>query len=234
MKQGDAAWHLARNSCAVTWSRAGAALGVGYISRAAYMKLKLQLSPKIEANWRMMEGNRREPYAAELYFRLMTFAGHPVTLLTDAFTLLPQDHRMGGSIDRLVECDLTGERWVLEIKTCPGGEMRTVIPVTHILQMLCQAKTMGVEKAHYIAWSQCQGILMAELTWDPSLWDQTVFPHLQEFCEWHAREEIPPKMRNGEAQMLEEIIRRKTFIKEIDCMTRVRLLQEQQQINPHT
>lgn len=117
MQQGDAAWHDLRDSCAVTWSEAGNALGIGHDSRQAYMKRKLGMKPKKEANWRMEEGTKREPWAAEMYYRFMRdHAEHPVQLWTDAFRRDPADHRLGGSVDRIVT-DEDGCKWVLEIKT---------------------------------------------------------------------------------------------------------------------
>lgn len=117
MQQGDAAWHDLRDSCAVTWSEAGNALGIGHDSRQGYMKRKLGMKPKKEAVWRMEEGIKREPWAAEMYYRFMRdHADHPVQLWTDAFRRDWQDHRLGGSVDRIVT-DEDGNKWVLEIKT---------------------------------------------------------------------------------------------------------------------
>lgn len=93
------------------------------------------MKPPVEANWRMMEGNKREPWGAELYLRIMGWCGVDVELQTACFASDPSDKRMGGSPDRIVEDKKTGERWLLEIKTCPGGDMRTEIPVTHLLQV---------------------------------------------------------------------------------------------------
>ncbi len=81
------------------------------------MKRKLGMTPPVEQNWRMKEGNEREPWGAELYFRLMAFCGQPVTFEIDGFRKDWQDHRLGGSPDRIVTDTETGERWLLEIKT---------------------------------------------------------------------------------------------------------------------
>jgi hypothetical protein len=117
MQQGDQQWQDLRAQHAITWSEAANAAGVGYDSRKAYMKRKLGLSPPVEQNWRMREGNEREPWAAELYYRIMGFCGTQVRYSVESFRSDWQDHRLGGSPDRIVEDVGTGERWLLEIKT---------------------------------------------------------------------------------------------------------------------
>ena len=119
--QGSPEWLDLRSRCASTCSDYGSALGVGYISRKKYMKIKLGIEPPPEANWRMLEGQKRENWVCELYYRLMGAFGDPVELFTDHFKEDPDDHRLGGSVDRLVRSKATGERWVLECKTCPGA-----------------------------------------------------------------------------------------------------------------
>lgn len=117
MKQGDAEWLDTRSKCAITWSEAANALGIGYDSRQAYMKRKLGITPPKEPNWRMLEGQKRENWVCELYFRIMGAFWQPVDLWVDAFRFDPQDRRLGGSVDRLVTDRKTGEQWVLECKT---------------------------------------------------------------------------------------------------------------------
>jgi YqaJ-like viral recombinase domain len=99
------------------------------------MKRKLGFSPPVEQNWRMKEGNEREPWGAELYYRIMGFCRQPVRFEIESFRRDWQDHRLGGSPDRIVIDAETGERWLLEIKTCPGGDMRTEIPIGHLMQV---------------------------------------------------------------------------------------------------
>ena len=72
MLQGSADWLRKRDQCAITWSQAANALGVGYESRQLYMKRKLKMVPKQESNWRLQEGILREPTIAELYFLRQT------------------------------------------------------------------------------------------------------------------------------------------------------------------
>ena len=218
MLQGSPEWLETRAKCAITWSEAANALGIGYDTRQLYMKRKLKLVPKKESNWNMMEGNKREPHIAEMYFRIMAAFSRPVTLWTDAFTVLPQDSRMGGSVDRIVTCDSTKERWVLEIKSVPNGDMRTHLPISHNIQMMGLCKTMGCDKAHYIAHSYGQGIYLAEITWDPSLWDEIVFPRLQEFADMWERKEIPTGMKSAEKELLKKTIEQRTFIHELPCI----------------
>lgn len=233
MQQGDAEWLKVRDKCAVTGSRVGDAVGVGYNSRQKYWRQKKKLEPKTEMNWRMSEGIRREPWVAELYFRIMGAMYAPVTLYTDAFTYLPWDKRMGGSVDRVVECDRTGERWVLEIKTAPDAPMRTKLPVSHNLQMLFLCKTLGLSKAHYICHSQGQGIFLAEVTWDDKLWDYIVMPRLRYFADMIDRNVCPPKMKAGEKESLIADIEKLTHVKEIECVSTIRQLQRQRQIQPN-
>lgn len=81
------------------------------------MKRKLGITPPVEANWRMKEGNGREPWGAELYLRIMGFCREPVSFAVESFCSDWQDKRLGGSPDRIVTSALTGEKWLLEIKT---------------------------------------------------------------------------------------------------------------------
>lgn len=233
MKQGDAKWHETRDKCAVTASRVADAVGVGYNSRQKYWREKTNREAKVAANWRMLEGNRREPWVAELYFRLMAAFYSPVTLFTDSFTYLEEDPRIGGSVDRIVECDRTGERWVLEIKTCPDGPMRTELPVSHNLQMLVLCKCLKLPKAHYIAHSQGQGIFACEVTWEPELWG-LIKDRLDYFATCVEHDVPVASMPSGFKDELTRRIKRLTHVKEIDCFTTARLLQGQQQRVPNT
>ena len=217
-----------RSRHAVTWSQAGNALGVGYDSRIAYMKEKLGLVEKKEANWRMLEGNKREPWAAELYLRIMGWCGRDVRLDVDCFRSDPFDPRIGGSPDRIVVDEHTGEKWLLEIKTCPGGDMRTEIPITHLIQMWGLCHTYGLPKAHYICWSQHQGILISEITFDQRLTD-FLMPLLVEFCDWWSLRALPPRLPQGQKQMVTDMVNEHCFISEINCVSRKRRQRELQQ-----
>ena len=53
VEQGSEEWLFIRQKCAATCSEYGNALGVGYCSRAAYMRRKLGLDPPTEKNWIM-------------------------------------------------------------------------------------------------------------------------------------------------------------------------------------
>ena len=154
MQQGDPAWHDLRSRHAITWSNAADALGIGYNSRQKFMRIKLGMQEADPPNWKMMEGTKREPWAAELYYRVMGAFGQPIRFYTDVFKTDPQDHRLGGSLDRIVEDVKTGDRWLLEIKTCPDGDMRTEIPTAHLCQMHGLCHTHGFDKANYFCWSQ--------------------------------------------------------------------------------
>lgn len=230
MLQGSQEWLDLRKECAITWSQAANALGIGYDSKQKYMRRQLGLEPAFEGNWATSEGTRREPWVAELYFRIMGAFGDPVELATDAFSFLKQDRRMGGSVDRIVTSKTTGEEWVLEIKTCPNGDMRTKIPISHIVQMLGQCETMKLPKAHYIAHSQGQGIYLAEVTWDVNLWDKIVYPKLKEFADIWSVRGTPSRTSQQEKDELETLIRNNTFIYEIPICSKLRQLRERQQM----
>lgn len=212
LKQGSSEWLDRRSRCAATASEYGNAVGVGYVSRKKYMKRKLGLIDKEPPNWRMLEGQKREDWVCELYYRFM---GGTVNLYVDGFRADPDDHRLGGSVDRIVEDKLTGERWVLECKTCPGGDMRTEIPTSHLLQMMGLCHCYGYEKAHYICHSQGQGILLAEVTFAPGFWETTVYPWLKQFADWWAVRHVPGPMKNGEAAEREALIRANCFVNQI-------------------
>lgn len=229
MQQGSTEWHDARDKCAITWSCAANALGIGYTSRIKYMKQKLGLEPKDECNWRMAEGTKREPWAAELYYRVMGFCGERVQLDTDGFRNDPSDWRLGGSPDRIVTDPKTGERWLLEIKTCPGGDMRTEIPVSHLLQMHGLCHTYGLSKAHYFCWSQSQGCLIAEITWDERLWDRVLYPRYKTFADLWSVRALPERMTSEEKEFLIGSIQRFSHIQEISCVRTKRQKREQQQ-----
>jgi hypothetical protein len=233
MLQGSQEWLDLRKQCAVTWSQAANALGIGYDSKQKYMRRQLGLEPPFEGNWLTSEGTRREPWVAELYFRIMGAFGEPVTLWTDAFSFLQQDRRMGGSVDRIVTSNKSGETWVLEIKTCPNGSMRTYIPISHIVQMLGQCQTMKLPKAHYIAHSQGQGLYLAELTWSETLWDEVVYPKLKDFADIWTVRGMPGRTSKSEKEELEKVIRENTFITEIPIVSSIRQLREQQQTIPN-
>ena len=206
MLQGSEEWLNMRSKHAITWSRAADALGIGYNSRSAYMKQKLGITPKTEANWRMLEGNKREPWAAELYYRIMAFCGSDIAMDTDAFRSDASDHRIGGSPDRIITDLTTGDRILLEIKTQPGAnELREEIPVSHILQMHGLCHTYGLTRAHYICWCQHRGCLLSELTWDPRLWD-FLYTYYKEFADMWAIRAIPARMCSERKQLLLDTI----------------------------
>ncbi len=232
-KQGSQAWKDERDLHAATCSQYAAALGIGYISRRKYMKRKLGMLRPVEQNWRMSEGNRREPWVCELYYRIMGACNHPVKLWVDNFKSDPDDHRLGGSVDRLVT-DAQGDRWVLECKTCPGGDMRTEIPVAHLLQMLGLCHVYGLNKAHYICSSYGQGIFLAEITWLPGFWETEIAPRLQEFAAWWAVRRLPPSMKQAEKVHLIELVFANSVITEIPAVGSIRRRRELQQTSPNT
>ena len=215
IQQGSEAWLQVRRKHAITWSRAGDAIGVGYNSRAKYMREKLGIDPEPEANWRMLEGNKREPWAAELYYRIMAFCGQDVDLLVEHFASDSADPRIGGSPDRIVTDRATGEKWLLEIKTQPGAtEVRTEIPITHLLQMHGLCHTYGLPKAHYICWCQSKGIFIAEVLFHPNLWD-FLYPRYKDFASLWAYGIVPGRMDSQEKQTIIDYVNSHVIVREI-------------------
>lgn len=231
MAQGSEEWLDTRARHAITWSRGADALGIGHNSRSAYMREKLGITPPPECNWRMKEGNRREPWVGELYYRIMGWCGVQVELEVDSFCSDASDSRMGGSPDRIVRDKLTGETWLLEIKTCPGGDMRTEIPISHLVQMLGLCHTYNLHKAHYICHSQGQGILLSEVYYDPRLWT-FLAPKFRAFCDLWSIRAVPGRMDSAEKQEIIEQVKRYSFISEINCVTAKRLQRELQLATP--
>ena len=229
MKQGDDNWLKERERHAITWSNAGTVCGVGYETRQLYMKRKLKLVPEKPLNWAMSEGIKREPYAAELYYRIMHFCGYNIRFIMDAFKEDPQDKRIGGSVDRIVEDLDSGEKWILEIKTNPGKEMRTAVPITHNLQMHGLCHTYGLNKAHYFCWSSGQGSYLAEVTWEPVLWHR-VYEWYAEFADQWERQEIPKGLKGTEKEARAEFIWRHTNVGEVANVLEKRLLRAQQEM----
>jgi len=230
MQQGSAEWLDHRAKHAATASQYGAAIGVGYISRRKYMRQKLGIDESDPPNWRMQEGNRREPHIAELYYRIMHAWQHPVQLSVDAFVKDPDDPRIGGSVDRLVT-DSNNDRWVLEIKTQPDADyVRNEVPITHLLQMLGLCHAYGYDKAHYICSAYGHGIFLAEVTWRPGFWNTEIYPRLRQFADWWALRRTPPIMRSEEKMALIAKIRANSFVTRIPALVAPMPLQEYLQI----
>lgn len=220
MAQGSAEWMLRRQMCAATCSEFGNALGIGYISRKKYMRIKLGLEEAEPANWMMQQGQLRENWVCELYYRLMGAFYHPVSLYTDSFRVYEPDRRLGGSPDRLVT-DATGEIWLLECKTAYAEQMRDRVPPAHSLQMLGLCAIYGYTKAHYICSNYGRGIYLAEVTWTPGFWETEVLPRLRQFADWWTCKEEPPIMRTADKEALLALIEEHTHVTEIPAVSRI-------------
>jgi hypothetical protein len=72
--------------------------------------------------------------------------------------------------------------------------------------------TYRLDKAHYFCWSQSQGVLMAELTWDPRLWTEVLLPRYREFADLWAVRALPGRMDSVDKKELIAKIREMTFI----------------------
>jgi hypothetical protein len=168
----------------------------------------------------MEEGTRREPWIAEVYLQLMDLSGEQVTLAIDAFRVLAEDPRFGGSVDRLVRW---GDRTlVLECKTCPEAEdFRPYIPHGHLVQMCGLCKLYDLRSAHYICSTYERGIYLAEITFDPRLWEETIYPALCEFADHLAQKKDFGRMPGGVKASIMADIAKWSFIAPID--TRVQL-----------
>lgn len=226
MAQGSAEWMLRRNKCASTCSEFGNALGVGYISRQKYMRIKLGLEQPEESNWMMQQGQLRENWVCELYYRLMHAFRHPIVLYTSNFRVYEFDRRLGGSPDRIVRDADTGEEWLLECKTAYAEEMRDSVPPSHSLQMLGLCEIYGLHKAHYICSNYERGIFIAEVTWTPGFWRNEVLPRLRQFADWWTLKEVPPQMASGAKAEINELIMQHTIVTEIPAISR--LMQERE------
>ena len=225
MEQGSAAWLDLRARHAATCSEYGNALGVGYISRQKYMRIKLGLQKADEANWMMLAGQEREAWVAEVYFRLMHSCGHPVMLDVDAFCSYALDRRLGGSVDRLVS-DAQGNKWLLEVKTCPRGNIRDSVPETHSLQMLWLCAIYNLPYAHYIASTYDKSIFLAEVRWTAGFWEEEIYPRLREFADWWSVRQMPPRMTNEDKCDLLKLIRENTIVTEVPALVeRMNLVQ---------
>ncbi len=211
---------LRRQMCAATASEFGNALGIGYISRQKYMRIKLGQEDPPESNWMMQQGQERENWVCELYFRLMGAFHNPVTLYTDTFRVYEPDRRFGGSPDRLVT-DATGEVWLLECKTAYADSMRDCVPPAHSLQMLGLCTIYGYRKAHYICSNYGRGIYLAEVTWTPGFWDNEILPRLRQFGDWWTRKEAPPKMSSAEKDKVLALIAQHTHVTEIPAVSAI-------------
>lgn len=209
MQQGSDAWLDLRSKHAITWSEAANAVGIGYDSPKQYMKRKLGMTPSKESNWRMTEGQKREPWAAEIYYQLMNHHfDMPVKLYTDSFRSDWQDKRLGGSVDRICRNE-QGEEWILEIKTTPGSPvMRDEIPISHLLQMHGLCHTYKVQKAHYFCWTASVGILMAEVMFADELWDEILYPRYKSFADMWALRTLPARntmSKDDKEEFIEDI-----------------------------
>ena len=218
MLQGSQEWLDLRACHAATCSEYGTAIGVGYKSRQKYWRVKMGIDAADPCNWRMAEGNRREPFIAELYWHIMRMCGHNVHLHTDAFREDVDDHRFGGSVDRIVTDD-TGDKWVLEIKSRPEGEgFRDEIPETHLLQMLGLCHAYGLSKAHYICSTYGTTVFLAEVHFNPGFWELHIYPRLREFgWYWGLRRE-PPRMKSADKLQLLKLIHENCIVTPIPAV----------------
>lgn len=212
MKQGDELWLRSRESCAITWSEAASALGVGYESPAQYMRRKLRLIPDKEPNEFMLAGQKYEDWVVHLYREYV--GAENVRVECDAFRVDAADNRLGGSPDRLVTFCATGETVLLECKTCWAGSVREEIPISHKIQMFGLCHTYELSKAHYACWSASSGVCFGEVTFADDLWE-CVYPYLKTFADNWSNKVVPGRTKWQQKDYITEIFSDKVFVREL-------------------
>ncbi len=73
---------------------------------------------------------------------------------------------------------------------------------------------------------------MSEITWDPRLWDQVLYPIYRDFADLWAVRVLPDRMDSKQKAYVKDMVQRFTRITEIPCVTRKRLQQEASQKSP--
>lgn len=73
---------------------------------------------------------------------------------------------------------------------------------------------------------------MSEVTWDPRLWTEVLYPIYQEFADLWALRTLPGRMNSKQKTYVQDMVRKYSRITEIPCVTRKRLLQATSQILP--
>lgn len=215
--QGSDEWLELRKQHGCTASRLGTIIGCGYISRNAYMRIKLQ-DLQTEINPLMQYGLDHEDWVAHLYARFMRNNQEPVTLSCEGFRELDDDPRSGGSVDRIVTSDRTGDQWVLEIKCRPKGDTRTEVPISHICQCVMNAIAYKCDFSDYISFSpETREVFISRITFDKqALWDRFLIHKIRNFNDlWQANEYYPPRMRAGERQANASVVKTYTHTRPI-------------------
>ena len=209
LKQGSEEWLQLRQRCGVTGSRLACVLGLGYLSRNAYMRLKLGVDPPPEVNDLMRFGTDNEDYVCDLYLNWMLENNQPIELIEDGFKLCPDDLRSGASVDRLVRNTETGEMWILEIKCKPKGNVRDSVPISHLLQCIFNAVCHGASFADYCSWSpEVEKMFISRIHFNKEhLWDNFLLPRVRVFNDMWERKEYYPRMKRGEAKSNEDVVR---------------------------
>ena len=210
--QGSPDWMQLRKKQAATCSRFGDAFGVGYNSRAKYMRLKLGLEQPDPSNDLMQFGINNEDWCCWQYKRIMAEKGVHVRLITHGYRRFADDPDSGGSVDRQVEDLATGERWVLEIKTRRYGGPREAMPPSHQLQCVALGELFKVPFVHYMCWSPDDAFHLIKVTWATEFWDFMLWPAIAAFnAQWRSKT-IPENMPRGwKANRLDAM---KRFIKQ--------------------
>ncbi len=213
MRQGGEQWLTLREKKGATGSRLGAVLGLGYISRNKYLQRKWGEIPEDAINPLMQFGMDYEDWVTEMYLAWMHKQGQNIALRHDGFKLLPEDHRSGASVDRLVMDLDTGNTWVLEIKCKPRGDVRYEVPINHLLQCVFNAVTHDAEFADYVSWSPEFGeMFISRVSFDKkALWDNFLLHKVREFNDHWQAHTLYPRMKAGEAKGHEAVVRAFTF-----------------------
>jgi hypothetical protein len=73
---------------------------------------------------------------------------------------------------------------------------------------------------------------MSEVTWDPRLWSEVLYPIYRDFADLWALRVLPGRMDTKVKTYIQDMVRKYSHITEIPCVTRKRLLQAASQISP--
>lgn len=196
LQQGTDMWLHLRESCDVTSSEFGAALGLcAYTSRAALVKRKIGELPPVQENMYMRFGSENEPIVAQAYSKML--GGVPLTSF--GMVVWTKDGlRLGASPDRVIDDDTLVE---IKCKWSPSDSL----PYSHLAQMLGQAVFMKARTVHYVKWTRgdfdetgALKLSVCKVTFDDRLWENYVLPGLRYFKTLVKRKMTPmvtPKQR---------------------------------------
>lgn len=212
LEQGSAEWLRARADCLLTASELGTALGFGYESRAKLLRRKLGQEPPIEDNYYMTFGRDNEDRVAQAYDDVFNCQS-----VTHGFSTLTHNNiTVGASPDRVVHGNPLR---LVEIKCAFGDNPRDFVPPCHRAQMLMQTKCMNLTPiVDYACWSVNNvtadnkiKLFVARCSFDDRLWDNYVWPGIEEFAVMKERR-ITPMVNSRDKKRLLDAFERYTKV----------------------